>query len=262
MLPVHRARCAARGAPSRIDTYKAEVAEAALAAGAEIVNDVSGGALDPEHPARWCARARRGAGRSGTCAARPRTMQAHAHYRRRRARGGRDGARRARSRAARAAGVPSRLHRSIPGSASPRRAEHNLQLLARLGELRAARAARSWSAPSRKAFLGQLTGAARRRARELATAGGRTRRDPRAARTSCACTTSRRSATRCASPTRSGAPARASMAARRDRRRCRRSMRQASRWREALTAGVDILIVYYVVYRALLSSRARARRRC
>src|SRR5207247_2648103 len=31
-----------------IDTCKAEVAAAALAAGAEIVNDVSGGALDPD----------------------------------------------------------------------------------------------------------------------------------------------------------------------------------------------------------------------
>src|SRR4051812_24906035 len=31
-----------------IDTYKAEVADAALTAGAEIVNDVSGGAIDPD----------------------------------------------------------------------------------------------------------------------------------------------------------------------------------------------------------------------
>src|SRR5438128_439852 len=31
-----------------IDTYRAEVAAAALEAGAEIVNDISGGTLDPE----------------------------------------------------------------------------------------------------------------------------------------------------------------------------------------------------------------------
>src|SRR5262249_23118626 len=34
--------------PISVDTYKAEVADAALAAGAEIVNDISGGQLDPD----------------------------------------------------------------------------------------------------------------------------------------------------------------------------------------------------------------------
>src|SRR3954470_110023 len=38
---------AATGAPVSVDTMRAEVAEAAVAAGASIVNDVSGGLADP-----------------------------------------------------------------------------------------------------------------------------------------------------------------------------------------------------------------------
>jgi dihydropteroate synthase len=47
VLPVIR-ELAARGVPMSIDTYRAEVAAAALAAGAVIVNDVSGGLADPD----------------------------------------------------------------------------------------------------------------------------------------------------------------------------------------------------------------------
>ena len=46
VLPVLRALAAA-GVPTSIDTTRAEVAEAALAAGASLVNDVSGGLADP-----------------------------------------------------------------------------------------------------------------------------------------------------------------------------------------------------------------------
>src|SRR3954451_3823420 len=47
VLPVVRA-LAATGIPVSIDTTKAAVAAAAIAAGAVIVNDVSGGTVDPE----------------------------------------------------------------------------------------------------------------------------------------------------------------------------------------------------------------------
>ena len=48
VLPVLEAIAGKIGVPISIDTYKAEVAGAALAAGAEIVNDISGGRMDPE----------------------------------------------------------------------------------------------------------------------------------------------------------------------------------------------------------------------
>ncbi|MGI5212959.1 dihydropteroate synthase [Plantactinospora sp. CA-290183] len=47
VLPVIR-ELAARGVPMSIDTYRAGVAAAALAAGATVVNDVSGGLADPD----------------------------------------------------------------------------------------------------------------------------------------------------------------------------------------------------------------------
>ena len=47
MVPVITALAAA-GATVTVDTMRAEVAEAALAAGARIVNDVSGGLADPD----------------------------------------------------------------------------------------------------------------------------------------------------------------------------------------------------------------------
>ncbi|TLY84737.1 MAG: hypothetical protein E6K44_13070, partial [Gammaproteobacteria bacterium] len=52
--PVPVVRALAEFATVSIDTYKAEVAAAALQAGAEIVNDISGGTLDPVPPARCC----------------------------------------------------------------------------------------------------------------------------------------------------------------------------------------------------------------
>jgi dihydropteroate synthase len=48
ILPVLEAIAGKIGVPISIDTYKAETAAAALAAGAEIVNDISGGRMDPE----------------------------------------------------------------------------------------------------------------------------------------------------------------------------------------------------------------------
>jgi dihydropteroate synthase len=48
VLPVLRGLAASVSVPLSVDTYKAAVARAALDVGATIVNDVSGGALDPE----------------------------------------------------------------------------------------------------------------------------------------------------------------------------------------------------------------------
>jgi dihydropteroate synthase len=48
VLPVLEAIAGKIGVPISIDTYKSDVAGAALAAGAEIVNDISGGRMDPE----------------------------------------------------------------------------------------------------------------------------------------------------------------------------------------------------------------------
>ncbi len=48
VLPVLERIAGKVGVPISIDTYKAETAAAALAAGAQIVNDISGGRLDPE----------------------------------------------------------------------------------------------------------------------------------------------------------------------------------------------------------------------
>ena len=166
-----------------IDTYKAEVAAAALDAGAEIVNDVSGGTLDPEL-LRVVARHRRGVSSSVTCAARRQTWTrtpvtptwcARCLSELRRA------GRRARV----AAGVSTRASSSIPGSASPRPPSTTCELLARLGELRAPRAAR-WSSARRASRSSAGSPAAPSGERELATAAADTAailaRRPRGAR--------------------------------------------------------------------------------
>ena len=51
VLPVIERLAAATPAPVSVDTYKAEVARAAVEAGAALVNDVSGGLFDPAMPA-------------------------------------------------------------------------------------------------------------------------------------------------------------------------------------------------------------------
>lgn len=48
VIPVLEAIAGKIGVPISIDTYKAETAAAALSAGAEIVNDISGGRMDPD----------------------------------------------------------------------------------------------------------------------------------------------------------------------------------------------------------------------
>lgn len=78
VLPVVQAVCERTKTPVSIDTFKASVAQAALAAGAEIINDITGLTGDPE---MLSVAAERGAGvcimhMQGT----PQTMQDAPHY--------------------------------------------------------------------------------------------------------------------------------------------------------------------------------------
>jgi dihydropteroate synthase len=141
----HRARVS-------IDTYKAGTARAALDAGATIVNDVSGGALDPgilEVVAKAGA-----AVILGHLRGQPATMMANVHFA--------DvvaeviaelGERIA---AARAAGC--REIWADPGIGFGKTLEHNLRLLAGLAELRAQLGVPIMVGVSRKRFIGDLTG--------------------------------------------------------------------------------------------------------
>lgn len=139
--------------PISIDTYKADVAERALASGATIVNDVSGLKYEP---ALAAVIARRGAavvlmhnrGRS-------RDMYAAADYQDVVADVIRElaesGAR------ARAAGVEAERIVYDPGLGFAKRAEHSWALVARFGELH--QLGRPLvSGPSRKSFLTRATG--------------------------------------------------------------------------------------------------------
>jgi len=150
-----------------IDTTKARVAEAALAAGARIVNDVSGACREPEILARVAAH---GAGvilmhARGT----PRDMQHAPHYD--------DVVRevaahlRARAAAAWQAGIEPSGIALDPGLGFGKDLAHNLALLRALPELT------SLGFPlvvglSRKRFLGALTGEERPERRDHATAAG------------------------------------------------------------------------------------------
>ncbi len=140
--------------PLSIDTRKAEVAEAALAAGASIVNDVSGLRHDP---ALADVAARAGAGVVlGHLRGTPQTMQQDPHF---------DDAleevaaelRESVARA-RAAGVPAASIAVDPGIGFGKRLEDNLALLAQPQALRARVGVPVLVGPSRKSFLGALTG--------------------------------------------------------------------------------------------------------
>jgi dihydropteroate synthase len=141
------------GVPISIDTSKASVAQAALDAGAEIVNDVTAFRADPEL-AGLCGE--RGCGvvlmhMLGT----PRTMQENPTY---------DDVvddvkafLGERIEAAMAAGVDEERIWIDPGIGFGKTLEHNLELLRRLGELR--RLGRPIViGTSRKSFIGKLTG--------------------------------------------------------------------------------------------------------
>lgn len=137
-----------------VDTRKAAVAEAALTAGARIVNDVSGGRDDP---AMLPLVARRGAGlvmmhMQGT----PRTMQDRPLYR--------DVVAEVsaffqeRLAAARAAGIPESAVVFDPGIGFGKTLEHNLALMANLPALTRATGRPLLLGVSRKRWIGEVTG--------------------------------------------------------------------------------------------------------
>jgi dihydropteroate synthase len=151
--------------PLSIDTRNALVAEAALDAGARVVNDVSGGRHDP---ALASVAARAGATLIvGHLRGEPATMQQDVAFDDVLAEVG-DELARALDRA-RDAGVPRARLVADPGLGFGKRLAHNLALLANLGELKARLGVPVLVGPSRKAFLGELTGDPVE-ARDLATA--------------------------------------------------------------------------------------------
>jgi dihydropteroate synthase len=140
--------------PLSVDTRKASVAAAALAAGASIVNDVSGGAHDPallevaaRHDAEVVIGHLRGA---------PATMQDSIRFEDVVREVG-DELETAIERAM-AAGVARDRIVVDPGIGFGKRVDHNLALLANLGGIGARVRRPVLVGPSRKSFLGTLTG--------------------------------------------------------------------------------------------------------
>jgi len=140
--------------PLSIDTRNAEVARAALDAGAQIVNDVSGLRHDP---ALAGVAARAGATLIlGHLRGEPATMQERPHFGDVLREVGDELA--ASVAAATAAGVAMDRLAVDPGLGFGKRLEDNLVLLAELGALRQRLQLPLLVGPSRKSFLGSLTG--------------------------------------------------------------------------------------------------------
>jgi dihydropteroate synthase len=140
--------------PISIDTRKAAVAEAALDAGAAVVNDISGLRFDP---ALAGVTARAGASMIlGHLRGDPATMQ--------RTVGFEDvlaevtAELRAAAAHAREAGVPAERIGVDPGIGFGKRLAHNLDLIANVGRIRESVGLPVLVGPSRKSFLGELTG--------------------------------------------------------------------------------------------------------
>jgi len=154
VLSVVRALAVESGVPVSIDTTKAAVADAALEAGAAMVNDVSGGLRDAEMlsvvgraDAAFVAMHMRGT---------PQTMQREAHYD--------DVVREVsdalRDRVSRAivAGVDPRAILADPGIGFAKDAEHSLALLRALPDVAARAGVPLLVGTSRKSFLGRVLG--------------------------------------------------------------------------------------------------------
>lgn len=139
--------------PISIDTRKAAVAEAALAAGARVVNDVSGLGHDPA-----LARVADAGGAAlvlGHLRGEPATMQHEIAFADALAEVAAELV--AAKERARALGFRGELV-ADPGIGFGKRLPHNLALLANLAELRARVGLPVLVGPSRKTFLGELTG--------------------------------------------------------------------------------------------------------
>jgi dihydropteroate synthase len=135
-----------------IDTYKAGTAAAAIAAGATIVNDISGGCLEPD--ILRVASAQGATVVLGHLRGRPADMMANVHFDDVLAEVADELA--ARIAAARAAGCRDLW--ADPGIGFGKGLEHNLRLLAGLRPLRDRLAVPVMVGVSRKRFLGDLTG--------------------------------------------------------------------------------------------------------
>ena len=149
VLPVLRGLAGRLRIPMSIDTYKAEVAQAALDAGASIVNDVSGLHVDPslarvvaESGAALVVMHTRG---------RPQTMEAEAVYGDVLAEVGAE--LKASIAVAEASGVPIDSIIVDPGIGFAKRTEHSYDVLARMPELVAALGRPVLVGPSRKSFM-------------------------------------------------------------------------------------------------------------
>jgi len=153
-IPVLEALAKASRIPLAIDTRKAGVAEAALAAGASIVNDVSGLRFDP---ALAAVAARAGARLVlGHLRGEPATMQDDPRFEDVLAEVAQELA--ASAERAQAAGVARERLVVDPGIGFGKRLEDNLVLLANVGELRRRVGLPVLVGASRKSFLGRLTG--------------------------------------------------------------------------------------------------------
>jgi dihydropteroate synthase len=152
VVPVIEGLVAATAVPVSVDTTKAAVAEAALAAGATIVNDVSAGRSDPD---LLGVVAGAGAGYVAMhMQGEPRTMQHDPRY---------DdvvrevvGFLRERLDVARAAGVHDDALMADPGIGFGKTIDHNLELLSSLPELIAGVGVPVLVGTSRKSFLGRI----------------------------------------------------------------------------------------------------------
>jgi dihydropteroate synthase len=135
-----------------IDTYKAGTARAALASGATVVNDISGGLLDP--PILGVAAEAGAAVVLGHLRGRPATMMSEAHFDDVVAEVAQELGQRIA--AARAAGCIDVW--ADPGIGFGKTGEHNLRLLGELAVLRRALGVPTMVGVSRKRFIGDLTG--------------------------------------------------------------------------------------------------------
>jgi dihydropteroate synthase len=152
VVPVVRRLATEAGVPVSIDTTKASVAEAALAAGATVVNDVSGGRTDPQILG---VTADAGAGFVAMhMQGEPRTMQDDPRYHD--VVGEVTDFLRQRVVVAREAGIRVDAVAVDPGIGFGKALDHNLTLLARLPELVASVGVPVLIGTSRKRFLGAL----------------------------------------------------------------------------------------------------------
>jgi dihydropteroate synthase len=153
VVPVIRRLAAAVPLPISVDTYRAPVAEAALLAGAHLVNDITG---FREDPALLAVAARHGAPVIAMhIKGRPATMQQHPTYTD--LLGEVIAYLRESVALAAAAGIPPERVWVDPGIGFGKTFAHNLELLHRLGELRGL-GCPILVGTSRKAFIGQLVG--------------------------------------------------------------------------------------------------------